>query len=534
MDPALEELVRRYSEADARQGVDAALSVQRAMLEVDDATARRRLTQLATEVENSRVAAVLETTLERALASRDSPHALRLWHLGTFDDAGSRSLDDAGSGSLWRDVYARSLAAQPLRGLVLKLASRVREEASLRLVVDLLAHDPPAHPEQVDEALAEWFAFSQDAFALFVPRLAPALSHASCIAATLDVMNWAMRTGILESHPAVERETALAQALTAVAARLQSFAGTEVDEAVAPGRSREIERGISLCVSLIDALGWMSSPTSLDSLGEALLLPHRRIQTEAAAALARRGDPRGAERLAQLAVDPASRLRAKKYASELGLEDQLPEEAKGEIADYEAELAAWLAHPRAMGMAPTRMEFVARRQLPWAGADEPVEYVLFRVTYRLGVAAYENLAFAAPTPFATSSDLTRLSLYDACALLMGTHAEHDSIRRWAIDDAEMGRWAGTIERLADQGITLESAAFVADFFEERCLVGDFVRDEARGRAVLVKGEPGLAYWLATSDTPRSLTAEETFAVWKGRKFFEAFGFAEGADDTPDA
>lgn len=524
MDPTLEELVRRYSEVDARRDVESTLAVQRALLDVDDETARRRLLELAGEIENSRVAAIVETAIERALAVRESPQALRLWHLGAREG-------DA-PGSLWRDAYGRSLAAQPLRGVILQLASRVHDEAALGLAVESLATDPPALPEQVDAALAEWFALPRATLERFVPQLAAALAHPSCMGGVLDVMNWSVRTGLLARHPASDREASLAQALTAVVARLQGFVGAAVEESEAAARAREIERGVSLCVALIDALGWMKSQTGRDALGEALLLLHRRIQTEAAAALARRGDPRGIDRLAELTVDPASRLRAKKYARELGLEDRLPPQARGEIANYEAELATWLAHPRAMGMAPTRMEFVARRKLPWAAADQPVDYVLFRVEYRLGTAWYENLAFAGPTPFATSSDLTRLSLYDACALVMGTHAEHDSIRRWSVDPAELSRWTGTLERLAEEeGATLESPEFVADFFEERCLVGEFGREGVRGRAVVVRGEPGMGYWLPFDAAPRPLTADETFAVWMGRKFFKAFGFGEDTDSS---
>ncbi|HEV7281888.1 MAG TPA: HEAT repeat domain-containing protein [Pirellulaceae bacterium] len=525
MDPALEELMRRYSELDARRDAEATLAVQRALLDVDDDTAARRLRELADEIENSRVAAVIETAIERALATRESPHALRLWHLG--------AREGEAPGSLWRDAYARSLAAQPLRGHVLRLASRVRDEAALDLVVDLLANDPPAQPEQVDAALAEWFALPAKTLRTFVPRLTPALAHPACVAGVLDVMNWCIRAGHLDRHPASDRETILAQSLTAVVARLQEFAGSAVEEADAAARAREIERAVSLCVALIDALGWMKSERGRDALGEALLLPHRRIQTEAAAALARRGDPRGAERLAELALDPASRLRAKKYARELGLEERLPPQARGEIANYEAELAAWLAHPRAMGMAPTRMEFVARRKLPWAAAEQPVDYVLFRVEYRLGTAWYENLAFAGPTPFATSSDLMRLSIYDACALVMGTHAEHDSIRRWNVDPAELSRWTGALDRLAEEGLSLESPDFVADFFEERCLIGEFLKEGQRGRAVLVRGETEVGYWLPLDDAPRPLTPEETFAIWQGRKFFVAFGFPEGAEESQE-
>lgn len=521
MEPALEELMRRYSDVEARRDAEATLAVQRALLDVDDETARRRLHELLEEIENSRVAAVVETAIERALATRESPHSLRLWHLGT------RERDVPGS--LWRDAYRRSLAAQPLRGHLLRLASRVREEGALALVVELLADDPPAHPEQVDAALAEWFALPAETIRTFVPRLTPALAHPACIAGALDLMNWSVRAGHLERHPAADREAVLAQSLTAVVARLQEFVGAAVDEAEAADRAQEIERAVSLCIALIDALGWMKSERGRDALGEALLLPHRRIQTEAAAALARRGDVRGAERLAELALDPASRLRAKKYARELGLEDRLPPQARGEIANYEAELAAWLAHPRAMGMAPTRMEFIARRKLPWAAADQPVDYILFRIEYRLGTAWYENLAFAGPTPYATSSDLRRLSIYDACALAMGSHAEHDSFRRWNVDPAELSRWTGDLDRLAEEGVSLESPDFVADFFEQRCLVGEFRRGDQRGRAVLVRGEIEPGYWLPIDEEPRPLTADETFAVWKGRQFFEAFGFPEQED-----
>ena len=78
---------------------------------------------------------------------------------------------------------------------------------------------------------------------------------------------------------------------------------------------------VALAVSLCDALGLIGDESSIGKLNQTVDLRHRRVQCEAAGALAKLGEEVGKKRLLELAADPAARLRAIHYADELGFGD---------------------------------------------------------------------------------------------------------------------------------------------------------------------------------------------------------------------
>src|SRR6185503_9186201 len=72
--------------------------------------------------------------------------------------------------------------------------------------------------------------------------------------------------------------------------------------------SRRVARGVALAVSLCDALALMGEQSATGKLNQALRVGHRRLRTEAAAALARLGEEAGVTELVQLAAEPVARL----------------------------------------------------------------------------------------------------------------------------------------------------------------------------------------------------------------------------------
>ncbi len=106
---------------------------------------------------------------------------------------------------------------------------------------------------------------------------------------------------------------------------------------------------VSLAVSLCDTLGLIGNPEAIGKLNQALRLSHRRIQTEAAFALAKLGDKQGKQKVLELASDFTCRQRAVAYAEELGIENELDERWTTNMALAVSRLANWLAQNEQMG-----------------------------------------------------------------------------------------------------------------------------------------------------------------------------------------
>ena len=141
---------------------------------------------------------------------------------------------------------------------------------------------------------------------------------------------------------------------------------------------------------------------------------HRRIQVEAAAALARLDDEQGQKQLLEMVKHPAVRPRVIAYADELGLSNEISLEHTGPIAEAESQLALWLSQPQQMGFAPTSMELVDQRELYWPSYEDPIASFLFSFEYGSGENAFRNIGISGPLTHAFTADLKVLST--ACLL----------------------------------------------------------------------------------------------------------------------
>src|SRR5262249_7898582 len=145
--------------------------------------------------------------------------------------------------------------------------------------------------------------------------------------------------------------------------------------------SRRVARGVALAVSLCDALALIGEKSAIAKLYQALQVGHRRLRTEAAAALARLGEKEGKSGLAKLAAEPRARLRVWAYGEELGIKDAIEPQYTTKESRAQAELCVWLAEPTQYGVPPTNCELFEQRKQHWPGFDEPVDCFLFQFQY---------------------------------------------------------------------------------------------------------------------------------------------------------
>ncbi len=134
-------------------------------------------------------------------------------------------------------------------------------------------------------------------------------------------------TGTIDSDPidsgsrtSIRLEESLTQMLGGVVARLGIMEENPTKFGSTPEKiQRVLGDAIAICVSLSDALGLLRYEPAIGKLNQALQLSHRRVQAEAAAALARMNQEDGREKLVALAAEPITRLRVLSYAEELNL-----------------------------------------------------------------------------------------------------------------------------------------------------------------------------------------------------------------------
>src|SRR5262249_17257360 len=154
--------------------------------------------------------------------------------------------------------------------------------------------------------------------------------------------NHLTRTRRVARHPATERADQLIALLGSVVDRLRRLEERPAEFGNSPADLRKVvAEGMPLVIGLCDALAWIGDPRAVGKLTQALELGHRRLRTEAAAALARLDQERGREKLIELTAQPAARLRALAYLEEIGLLDRVPEDRRSAAARAEGQFAEW-------------------------------------------------------------------------------------------------------------------------------------------------------------------------------------------------
>lgn len=411
------------------------------------------------------------------------------------------------------------------RHLLLQLLAMMRTPESLAALLQALVDSPPRGWMAAGQILSPLMQHDDWPIDSLYPGLLDCLGEPSLAAPILDLAGHLVRSGRVgaNEHPAKNRIAALNALLSQVADRLgkfeedpQSF-GTDVEQVQAI-----LGEAVALAVSLCDAVALIGDESSIAPLNKAAQLRHRRVQCEAAGALARFGDAAGIEQLISLAAEPSARLRAIAYADELGIGERIDESLRTPEATAQAEVALWLSQPLQMGVPPTSVEVVDVRRLLWPSFHDPVDVFLVRYQYDFGDRSYSNVALAGPTVFSLSADVADLPPEDIYAIYAGWHAEHEDI--FTVPASEFNE---AQRRLVEP---LQTYLVRHDYEDiEPALLGFFLEETAavftasRGGVACVVVTDGLETMdLPTAGRLRPATPMDLFHLYKGRKMLRTF------------
>ncbi len=405
----------------------------------------------------------------------------------------------------------------------MQLLAMIRSPESLSLLVRLFKEAPPEKWIEAAQVLSPLMQHDDWPVDAFYPAALDCLQHASLASPLLDLANYVYRRQRVDQHPAADRLPMLNVLLGEVSGRLGSFEenprsfGDDVETVQAT-----LGEAVALAVSLCDTVGLIGDESSIGKLNQTVDLRHRRVQCEAAGALAKLGDEVGKKRLLELAADPAARLRAIHYADELEFGELIDEDYRTDAATAEAELALWLSQPQQMGVPPTGIEVIESRRMLWPSFQDPVDVFLVRFEYNFGDTTYSNVGITGPVAFAMSTDVANLPTDDIYAIYAGWHAEHPDIFSVAADQFNevQTRVMGTFQRhLTHLGYESIRPARLGFFLDEQAGVFSAVRD-ATECVVVTDG-------LETIDHPvsgrlRPLSPGDLFNLYKGRKMLRTF------------
>jgi hypothetical protein len=361
------------------------------------------------------------------------------------------------------------------------------------------------------------------------PKLLEGLGHPSLAAVVLDLANYLVHRGRVTEHPARSHASALIGLLGGVVDRLgrlqedpRAF-GTSVAQV-----QRVLHEGVSLAVSLCDALGLIGDASAEGKLQQAASLAHRRIQVEATAALARLGIASGKSRLMELAAEPTARLRVLAYAEELGLLDDVAEAFRSDEGRAIAQLATWLAEPQQFGLPPQDLEVIDQRTQFWPSYEQPQACYLIRFRYALGERSMHdgvgltNIGISGPLVHAMEADLGNLPVDDIYAIYAGWQAAHDEIHEvprsdWNPAQQERARWLEQV--MEDQGVTPGDAECLGIFFDDVAWIGVAQRLGTEGVCVC---DGSSCTWFPTAGRPRPLSTADAWNLYKGRRMLRTF------------
>lgn len=418
----------------------------------------------------------------------------------------------------------RSLPAEVSnRHLLLQLLTLARSRESLEVLSEILEEHPPTDwigAAQMISPLMQHDDWPVDA--LF-PAILQGLAEPALAASLLDLANYLVRQERVDTHPAAEMTDALGELLGQVASRLAFFEenprafGDDV-----PTVQKRLGEAVSLAVSLCDSLALIGDESVIGKLNQTVSLRHRRVQCEAAGALAKLGDPEGQERLIELASDPAARLRAIAYADELGFGDEIDEQYRTTDATAEAEMALWLSQPHQMGVPPTHVEVAASRRLLWPSFDDPIDVTLVRFEYNMGASSYSNIGMTGPTVYTMACDLADMPIDDIFAIYAGWHVDHPdifSVPAGALNDAQTRTMETFQQHLQHLGYEDLKPALLGLFLEERTGVFTATREETQC-VVATDGLETIDHAIAGRSRP--IEATDLFNLYKGRKMLRTF------------
>ncbi len=434
----------------------------------------------------------------------------------------------------------------------LQILAAQRDDESIELLTQIVREGPPQNWKHVAVALSPLWNYDSERLELFFDLLFARADEGylqpSTLSVLLDLAGYSYRAGKLSNHPWHEQDQGLVALLSSVVNRLRSLErepakfGADVQEV-----QGVLADGVALTVSLCDALGLVGEQSAEASLLQAFELSHRRIHTEAAAALARLGCETGKQRLIELASDPVARLRAVNYADELGFADQIEQSLRLPFALAESELVAWLASAEQFGFPPSHIELLEVRTLFWPSYDEPRDCYLFRYEYQFpssrpaaeqssitdlsaselpmpefSVKRLSNIGIAGPLTHAFQADLASLPTDDVYAAFAGWQAEHEDIYEipmQLLNPAQRNQADRLLAHLENHELEIVEALGLTFFLGEVAVLAIVKRGDKRASAIT----DGLElFHQPLIDSPTSLTPDILLAIYRGRKLLRTF------------
>jgi hypothetical protein len=425
--------------------------------------------------------------------------------------------------ALYRALGAESRA----RAQLLAWLATSGQPEELKLLGQLLVAAPPTDEHDVIQAFAPLFQRREAAVAQLFPGLFAALESPLLAAPLLDLANFLVREKVVAKHPAADRVGDLIALLGEVSQSLSSLEEQPAARGDSPrDLSRRVAQGVALAVSLCHALALIGERSATGKLFQALAVRHRRLRTEAAAALAALGEEAGRTELIALAAEPIARLRVLAYAAELGLTARIAAEYTTPVARAQAELCVWLAEPTQYGVPPTACELFDHRRLHWPGYGTPIDAYLFQFQYTVTVdelqRSYSNIGIAGPLVHAFVADLGDLPPDDIYAAFAGWQAQHADIREFDVahlSQSEKLEAERLKRKLNDAGFCDIAPERMGYFFGDKALVATASREGVAGIAVADFSD---TLFFPHRHRRRPLGIEEAYCIYKGRKLLKAF------------
>ena len=411
----------------------------------------------------------------------------------------------------------------PNRHLLLHLLTLSPTRESLETLVRILIRNPPTDWIDAGQILSPLMQIDDWPIDAFYPDVFECLAEPALAASLLDLANFLFREGRVDQHPASSTRQALIELLGGVTSRLGFFEDNprSFGDDVATVQ-RRLGEAVSLAVALCDALALIGDESAIGKLNQTVLLTHRRVQCEAAGALAKLGSEEGRNRLVELASDPAARLRAVAYADELGFGNEIDEQYRSDNATAESELAIWLSQPHQMGVPPTHVEVVESRRLLWPSFDNPIDITLVRFEYNMGDRGYSNIGITGPVVYTMACDLADLPIDDIFAIYAGWHADHPDIftvTAEAMNEAQIRVMEEFSQHLQHLGYDEIKPLLLGLFLDERAGVFSAKREDT-DCVVVTDGLETIDQ--PTQRRPRPMSGEDLFNLYKGRKMLRTF------------
>lgn len=410
------------------------------------------------------------------------------------------------------------------RQLLLQLLTISRSDQALQTLIEILQQRPPKDWLETGQILGLLMQHDDWSVDAIFPKALESISEPSLAATLLDLANYVTREERTEQHPATNMVSGLTHLLGQVVHHLGVFEenprsfGDDI-----PSIQSRLSESVALAVSLCDALALIGDEQAIGKLNQAMELLHRRVQCEAAGALARLDQTAGKERLIELANDPAARLRAIQYADELGFGDEIDEELRSEDSTATAEMALWLSQPHQLGVPPTGLEVVAKRRLMWPSFESPVDVTLVRFDYNMGPdKTYSNVGLTGPATFCLNCDLADMPEDDIFAIYAGWHVEHPDIFTVAaesLNDAQRRAMETLQQHLQHLGYDSIQPKQLGLFLGEHAGIFTATREETEC-VVITDGLETIDQ--ATSGRARPIGPEEIFYLYNGRKMLRTF------------